>query len=142
MNECSDVTGAEFATLIEDCGLHEAAACAFFGVRRKTLQYWSRTTPPPGAADEIMALRDKIYAAARATVQMYVDAASDQAELTGVDLYRYHYDDYDKTRAAADGLPYKSHCRVIARAAEALEKQGISVRIVWATPSEVNKNMH
>lgn len=142
MNENKEITGAEFATVIEDCGLHESAACDFFSVRRKTLQHWSRTAPPLGAADEIIQLRDKIETTARATAQMYADAISDGPELTGVDLHRYHYDDYGKTRHAADGLPYKSHCRVIARAAAMLEKQGIAVRIVWAMPSEVNKNMH
>lgn len=128
-----DLTGAEYRTLREDCGLSISEAAVFHDVRQRSIEKWEQTAPPGGAADEMVSLRSRIEAAAAAATEVYLDALSKRPEIEGVDIYRYEAWSYPESVPAEEGLPHGAHNRLISKTADLLAATGVSVKIeYWA----------
>lgn len=132
--ELVELTGAEFRTLREDCGLSLAEAAAFHEVRERTVKKWERDGPTEGAAAELTVLRARIEAAAETALEAYLTALSEGDDVQGADLYRYEAWSYPDSRPAAEGLPHGAHNRLISRTADLLASEGIPVSIVYWSP--------
>lgn len=124
-----DLTGAEYRTLREDCGLSIAEAADFHGVREGAIKAWERKGPPSGAAGELATLRARIESAAAAALEQARRIVTERADMGGVDLYRYEAWAYPHSQPATEGLPHGAHNRLIARTADLLAVDGISVAI-------------
>lgn len=129
-----DLTGAEYRTLREDCGLSLAETAEFHDVRQGTVKKWEADGPPGGAAAELAGLRAQIEAAANLAVRTYLDSLAERPEIDGVELYRYQAWAYPETRQADEGLPHGAHNRLISRTADLLATCYVPVRILYAEP--------
>lgn len=132
--DTADLTGAEYKTLREECGLSVSEAADFHDVREGTVKKWEKTAPPPGAAFELLSLRRQIDAAARKALEVYLNALSNNSEIEGVDLYRYEAWAYAESVPASEGLPHGAHNRIIAKTADLLADNGISLKIEYWSP--------
>lgn len=133
-----DLTGAEYRTLREDCGLSLAETAEFHDVRQGTVKRWETTGPPGGAAAEMAGLRAQIEAAANVAVRTYLDALAERPKIDGVEIYRYQSWAYPETRQFAEGLPHGAHNRLIARTADLLAACYVPVTILYAVPGNVS----
>ena len=133
-----NLTGAEYRTLREDCGLSLAETAEFHDVRQGTVKRWETAGPPGGAAAELAGLRAQVEAAANVAVRTYLDALAERPEIDGVELYRYQAWAYPETRQFAEGLPHGAHNRLIARTADLLAACHVPVTILYAEPGNVS----
>lgn len=126
-----DLTGAEYRTLREDCGLSILEAAEFHDVREGTIKAWEKASPPSGAAGELLGLRARIEASARKALDVYLAALAKRPEIGGVDLYRYEGWSYPDSAPAAEGLPHGAHNRLVSKTADLLAANQVSVTIEY-----------
>lgn len=133
--EVTNLTGAEYKTLREECGLSVSEAADFHDVREGTVARWEKVAPPAGAASEMLSLRAQIEVAARKALQVYQNALSQNPDIEGVDLCRYESWAYAESVPASEGLPHGSHNKIIAKTADLLADNGVSVKIEYWSPN-------
>lgn len=132
------LTGAEFRTLREDCGLSRGDAAERFGVTAEKIKEYELRTPDPRVAAQLVKLRGHIEkeaseAATNATAQLLLGIRSGKAdENAGVGIPRFHPADYHRSAYAQKGYPYGVHIKIIARTADKLSRNGINYRIEYA----------
>jgi transcriptional regulator with XRE-family HTH domain len=129
------VTGAEYRTTREACGLSQQAAADFHRVGLRTIAHWEteRNRIPAGAADELRGLNASIARGVDEALNLYRELLAEHGPAEAVALTRYRSaEDYAGSRAHRDGLPWASHCALIMRTMLALERAGASVAIAWA----------
>lgn len=129
--DTAELTGAEYKTLREECGLSVSEAADFHDVRERNVEKWEKDAPPPGAAFELLTLRAQIEMAAGKALELYLNAISKNPEIDGVDLYRYEAWAYAESAPASEGLPHGAHNRIIAKTADLLADNDISVKIEY-----------
>ena len=129
-----ELTGAEYWTLREECGLSISEISEFHDVREDTIKKWGKFAPPGGAAAELIGLRMKIEVAARKALDVYMNALSQNPDIEGVDLYRFHTWAYPKSAPASEGLPHGAHNRLISKTADLLAANQVQVTIEYWSP--------
>lgn len=132
--DTAGLTGAEYKTLREECGLSVSELAEFHDVREGTVKKWEKTAPPRGAAFELLTLRAQIDMAAAKALELYLKTLSKSPDIEGVDLYRYESWAYAESVPASEGLPHGAHNRIIAKTADLLADNGVSVKIEYWFP--------
>ncbi len=132
--DTAELTGAEYKTLREECGLSVSESANFHDVREGTVKKWEKTAPPRGAARELLTVRAQIDTAARTALEVYLNALAKNPTIEGVDLYRYEAWAYAESVPASEGLPHGAHNRIIAKTADLLADNGIPVKIEYWSP--------
>ncbi len=138
--DTSSLTGEEYKTLREECGLSVSEVADFHDVREGSVKKWEKTAPPPGAAFKLLTLRAQIDTAAKKALEVYLKALAKNPEIEGVDLYRYETWPYAESVPTSEGLPHGAHNRIIAKTADLLANNGISVSIEYWSPDSVKGN--
>ena len=130
----TELTGAEYRTLREECGLSISESAEFHNVREGTIKKWEKDAPPGGATAELIGLRMQIETAARKALDVYMNALSQNSAIEGVDLYRYETWAYPKSAPASEGLPHGAHNTLISKTADLLAANQVSVTIEYWSP--------
>lgn len=127
------LNAAEYRTLREDCGLSLREAAAWHNVAERTVSYWESGGPKPEVAQELLALRAQMQAAAVLAVEVAQQQISAHPEIMGqpIELVRYTAADYPLTQPAKEGLPHGAHNRLLSLTADALAQAGIGAVIEY-----------
>lgn len=128
------MSGAEYRTLREACGLSLRDAATFHQVGERTVAYWEsgRSGIPQGAIAELRDLNAAIERGVAGALDVYRALLAEHGPAAAVALTRYRtIEVYAGTRAGREGLPLSSHAALLGRTMIALERAGAAVEIEW-----------
>jgi DNA-binding XRE family transcriptional regulator len=127
------LTGAEYRTLRELCGLTQWQAADIHGVSLRTVQHWEeeRNGIAVQFGSQMRSLNGQIDEWVRLCVEM---ARSREPPSSGggasVKIARYRSEDaYEGSDYDARGLPFSCHCALVGRKLIALEQAGYTVSV-------------
>lgn len=134
------LTGAEYSTLRNDCGLSLKETAKFHDVRERTILNWDKTSPPPHAAGELANLRQQIEISANESLGLYHKLIAENPDISGVQIYKYHSGDYGVSMPAKEGLLHGAHNRIIIEVAYKLTAAQIPFEIIYAGEFSIPKD--
>jgi transcriptional regulator with XRE-family HTH domain len=129
------MTGAEFKTIREACGLSVQDFAKILDVEQRSVRYWEAGKQSPRTSDVVEALLSidrQLSATAEAVLQLVKSASEKPAEIV---LLRYR-EDGDLWAAMPEWKPLPTTCHAagIARSRAALADLHVSTRIVYFEP--------
>jgi DNA-binding transcriptional regulator YiaG len=137
LKSMSNMTGAEFKTIREACGLSVQDFSKIIAVEERTIRYWEagkQSPRSPDVAETLLSIDRQLDTTADAVLQLVKSAPEKPAEIV---LLRYREDgDLWSALPEWQPLPATCHAAGIARSRAALADLHVKTRIVYFEPDQ------
>ena len=134
------MTGAEFKTIRETCGLSVQDFAKIIGVEERSIRYWEsgkQSPRSPDVAETLLNIDQQLDTTAKAVLQLVKSAPELPTEIV---LLRYR-EDGDLWAAMPEWKPLPATCHAagIARSRAALADLHVKTRIVYFEPDQYHQ---